>query len=495
MVAQKTIAVIGAGVSGIAAAKAFAARGHKVTGFEAGEVFGGVWDPAKSYPDVQTQSPKELYRFTDMAMPDDYPEWPKGPQVQAYLDGYARQHRLAPLFRFRTRVDAMERRPDGRPGWRLSVTGPAGATTEDFDFVAVAVGNFSEKHLPEFGGEDRFRAAGGTLLHSSDYRDPAQIRGRRVVVLGASKSATDIAVNAARSGAKAVTLVCREAVWRVPYFVGGINFKRLLYMRAQEMQFNGWGRTPAQKLLQALTAPLVWANFRGLETLLKLQLGLSRWDMVPDVPIEKDVSCSIPIVTPGMFEAFRSGAIRPVRGTFEGYDGTGPRLTTGETIGADVVILATGWKGSLPFLGEPWRSRLIAPDGLYRLHRFAVNPDLPELGFVGFNSSFCTVLTSEMLAEWLVRFADGQLARQPSPAAMAADIEAMLHWRREERPAARKYGGLCVAPFHFKHFDELLADIGATIRKRANPLAEYFSFPDAPSFGRYLASAPQYRAD
>ena len=38
----------------------------------------------------------------------------------------------------------------------------------------------------------------------------------------------------------------------------------------------------------------------------------------------------------------------------------------------------------------------------------------------------------------------------------------MLHFKRVERPAAGVYGGLCVAPYHFKHFDELLADMGAT---------------------------------
>ena len=47
---------------------------------------------------------------------------------------------------------------------------------------------------------------------------------------------------------------------------------------------------------------------------------------------------------------------------------------------------------------------------------------------------------------------------------MRDNIEMMLHFKRVERPAAGVYGGLCVAPYHFKHFDELLADIGATGR-------------------------------
>ena len=75
----------------------------------------------------------------------------------------------------------------------------------------------------------------------------------------------------------------------------------------------------------------------------------------------------------------------------------------------------------------------------------------------------------------------------------ADNIEMMLHFKRVERPAAGVYGGLCVAPYHFKHFDELLADIGVSGR-RANPLVEKFTPPDAAAYGRFLALAPAYRA-
>lgn len=115
------------------------------------------------------------------------------------------------------------------------------------------------------------------------------------------------------------------------------------------------------------------------------------------------------------------------------------------------------------------------------------------MGFVGFNSSFCSVLSAEMIANWLVRYADGQPAQQPTRAEMESNIEMMLHWRRNERPAAQVYGGMCSAPFHFRHFEELLSDIVARITKRANPLAEQFSYPDASAYGRFLDSAPKYQ--
>jgi dimethylaniline monooxygenase (N-oxide forming) len=494
MVSQKQVCVIGAGVSGLAASKAFAARGHKVTVVEKSADLGGVWEPARTYPDVQTQSPKDLYRYTDKAMPDTYPEWPKGPQVHAYLADYARSHGIDRLMRFNTTVAAMDRRADGKPGWSLDLATPNGTSREEFDFVAICTGQFNEPQTLSLPGEDAFKAQGGRILHSSSYNDATLAKGRKVVVLGGSKSATDIAVNAANSDAGEVTMVYREPVWRIPYFIGGlVNFKRILYIRAQEEMFQGWGISPLSRLAHTIARPVVWANWRGLESLLKAQLKLGKCNMVPETRIEDDVNCSVPIATPDFFPMVADGRIKAIRGSFDHYEGNSIVMRNGERVGADIAVLAIGYKLGVPFLPAAYRARLVDPDGQYRLYRLIANPDLPDLGFVGFNSSFCTVLCADIGAHWLVRYADGQLEHQPTEREMRDNIEMMLHFKRVERPAAGVYGGLCVAPYHYKHFDELLADIGAT-RRRRNPLAEKFTPPDADAYAQFLASAPDYKA-
>jgi hypothetical protein len=315
-----------------------------------------------------------------------------------------------------------------------------------------------------------------------------------VVVLGGSKSATDIAVTAVTSGASEVTIVYREPVWRIPYFIGGlVNFKRILYIRAQEQMFASWGIGPLARLAHMIAKPMVWANWRGLESLLKAQFKLGTCKMVPETRIEDDVNCSVPIATPGFFPMVADGRIKAIRGTFDHYAANTVVISNGERVSADIAVLAIGYKLGVPFLPEAYRVKLVDPDGQYRLYRLIANPDLPDLGFVGFNSSFCTVLCADMAAHWLVRYADGQLAHQPSEREMRDNIEMMLHFKRVERPAAGVYGGLCVAPYHYKHFDELLADIGATKRRRS-ALAEMFTPPDADAYAQFLASAPNYHA-
>ena len=496
MVRQKSVCVIGAGIAGLAAAKAFTARGHKVSVLERSGDLGGVWEPARSYPGVQTQSPKELYRFTDKPMPADYPEWPKGPQVYAYLADYARDYQLLPLVRFETTVVSMNRRDDGQPGWTLEIRDAAGTTTrETFDFVAVCTGQFNERKELHHVGEDAFKAAGGIIRHSAEHTDSSIVKGRKVVVLGGSKSATDIAVQSVNAGASEVTFVYREPVWRIPYFIGGlINFKRILYIRAQEEMFRGWGLSALSRLNHAIAKPFVWANWRGLEALLKAQLKLKKCDMVPAGRIEDGINCSVPIATPGFFPMVADGRIKAIRGTFDHYDGKTIVMSGGQRVEADIAVLAIGFKLGVPFLPQPYRDRLIQSDGQYRLYRVIANPDLPEMGFVGFNSSFCSVLTAEMAANWLVRYADGMLAKQPTAAEMHRNMDEMLHFKRVERPAAGIYGGLCVAPYHFKHFDELLDDMGARDRRR-RALVEKFTPPDADAYARFLASTPDYTAE
>ncbi|KAL9184658.1 hypothetical protein ACHAXT_012628 [Thalassiosira profunda] len=496
----KRVGIVGGGVSGIAAAKAFRAQGHDVVVFERLPSIGGVWHPGRSYPGVQTQSPKELYRFTDLAYPEECPEWPSGEDVRAYLQRYVAMHDLARLFRFNSAVTSMEEVPGGR-GWVLHIQDTSVAAREyqmRFYFVVVCTGTFTDKRTVDWPGQDDFLGAGGIIVHSSEYKDLREedLDEKHVVIIGGSKSATDIAVHAAKHrNAKKVTLVMRRNVWRVPRFIlGVVNFKHLLYMKAQEVQFPGWnvpGFSILAKLVWLMVAPLIWLNFRMLEILLICQLRLRKFGMVPDKKIEDCVSCSIPIVPVGFFDMMAEGRIASIIGSVHRYEANVEKqlvLGNGEGVKADVVIQATGWTMDLSFLPEGVKNKLIdGEDGLFRLHRFAVNPSVPNIGFVGLNSSFCSVLSSEMIANWLVRFVDGQLANPKSPEEMEVDMERILKWKREVFPAAQVYNGNCIAPFHHLHFVEILEDIGATVKYSA-----MFTYPRADRYGECLRSAPSY---
>jgi dimethylaniline monooxygenase (N-oxide forming) len=490
MITKKKIAVIGAGISGLAAVKAFKARGHNVLGFEQGRNLGGVWEPSRSYPGVHTQTSKSLYRYSDEPMPASMPEWPSGAQMHSYLSSYADKHRLRQCFEFAASVESLIRNPAGE-GWIITWSRDGKTFQQYADFVAVCTGQFSQKKTISIPQQERFA---GRILHSSEYTDPAIVRDRHVVVVGGSKSATDICVNALANGARQVHMVYRRDVWRVPYRVAGfINFKHLFFTRFQEAQYRDWAPRGLGAAVMRVAGPLSKLSFKAVETILKLQLRLRHHDMVPDHALEPSVNCSAPIVTPGFFEALGSDRLVAHRSTVAHCEADAVVLANGQRLQADLIVQATGWVQGFPFLATEDRAKLVDANGMYRLHRFAVNPDLPGLGFVGANSSFYTALTSQMIAEWLVRFADGQLANQPSSSVMRKEIELMMNWRLNTRPAAADYGGLCVAPFHYRHFDDLLNDMGAT-RRNTGWLRECFSYPRADAYEACLASTPAYVA-
>jgi cation diffusion facilitator CzcD-associated flavoprotein CzcO len=501
-VPKKNVAVIGGGISGISAFKAFSHdHNHNVTLFERSSSLGGVWSPSRSYPGVKTQSPKALYRFTDAAMPKSYPEWPEGSQVLDYLTDYAKKYGLMEhgAVKFGTNVVALEERKDQKSGWTVVFVENKDACRGDFDFVVICTGTFSDPNIVTHPCQSSFLQRGGRIIHSSEYSS-SHIFNKRVVVIGGSKSATDLAVQACKNGAKQVYLVHRRNVWRLPYFLGGVNFKHLLFMRFQELQFHSWdkrhGSSWVHRFVAMVLAPLIWINFRLLELVLIVQLGLRKWQMVPKERIKDAASCELPIVTQGLFEGFECGSIVPIQATIDRYqvDQSNIILSNGQVLESiDTVIQATGWKTNMPGLPLKFQEALVdSTDGLFRLHRFAVNPNIPNMGFVGMNSSFCTVLTSEMISRWLVRYMDGMLAIQPTKAQMEENIEWMLQWKRKERPASSVYHGNCIAPFHFLHFEELFEDMGMS--GIGWDLDSMFSYPKAEKFQCYLERLDKYSA-
>ena len=355
MVKQKNVCVIGAGVAGLVAAKTFSARGHRVTILERSGDLGGVWEPARSYPDVQTQSPKDLYRYTDKPMPDSYPEWPKGPQVHAYLTDYAREHGLMQRMRFNTAVVGMARRNSGLPGWTLEIRNPDGSVThEEYDFVAVCTGQFNERQTISHPGDEAFKAAGGEILHSARAHRSLHRQGKE----GRRPRRLEIR-NRYRGQLRQRRRERSDAGLSRTGLANSLLHRRADQFQADSLHPRPGGNVPRLGHRQrcpasahAIAKPFIWANWRGLESLLKLQLKLKKCGMVPEQRIEDGVNCSVPIATPEFFPMVADGRIKAIRGTFDRYDGKTIVMTGGERVAADVAMLAIGFKLGVPFLAR-----------------------------------------------------------------------------------------------------------------------------------------------
>ncbi len=459
---MKHVGIIGAGISGLATAKAFIKKGYRVTVLEKAADLGGVWEKSRSYIGVATQTTRDEYAFSDFPMPKDYPLWPSGAQVQAYLRNYAITFHVMPHIWFQAQVNTLEYR---QSAWEVQVTDLTNQSTQSlsFDFVAICTGTFHKPYVPEFPGSESFIRAGGQIYHSSQVKDEALLRDKEVAVVGFAKSATDVATLSAEIS-KSTTLFYRKAQWKVPrYFGNKVNMRYLLFSRLSEAFFSSPRKSLFQKILHSAGRPLVWAQWRGLEALLKMQFKLKACDMVPEHRIEDQISCSLGVAPEGFYEHVQSGKIKAKRTEIARMEGKQLLMKNGESVTADVLVCGTGFTQELPFLEESYRKLIIAPNGSYRLFRNIIHPLVPQLGFVGFNSSLFTTLTSEVAANWLLAYMENQLSL-PSVSAINEDMEYMFQWRRHSRPIASEFGGTCIAPFNFMHLDQLMKDMGLPVK-------------------------------
>src|SRR5699024_2901486 len=126
-----------------------------------------------------------------------------------YIKGRAQKWNIARHIVFGTAVRWVEQDPDTG---QFSVTVEDRATSKSskqtFDQVIVAIGHFSIPNMPSFPGFDRFP---GRVLHSHDFRDAVEFENQRLLVIGSSYSAEDIALQCRKYGSGPVTISYRTA--------------------------------------------------------------------------------------------------------------------------------------------------------------------------------------------------------------------------------------------------------------------------------------------
>jgi dimethylaniline monooxygenase (N-oxide forming) len=479
---KKSVGIIGAGISGLATAKAFLSQGHAVTVFEKLDTLGGVWSPERRYPGLRIQISRKCYSLSDFPMPDDYSEFPTSEQMYAYLDAYAGRCGVRDHIRFATEIVRVVRRLDGRAGWR--VEDRAGAT-HDFDFVVVCNGMFSIPSVPAAPGRDEFERAGGVVLHSSQLRDTAMLKDRNAVVVGFGKSALDMA-QVARSHARSAVIVCRHVHWKFPRrLFGRTNIMRLVLSRFTEVWFPNPQGGRAQYFLHRWLKPVVDAYWWISERVIAQQAGFHGKRLHPDMPLRQASVC-IGLAPADGFKALRDGRIGLFRASLKRFVPGGVELDSGEVVPADAVIFATGFRQECAFLGGAEKAALFDRNGAMLLYRAMVNPDIPQMAFNGYSGVGACQITAEVGAYWLVRFVEGRIT-VPDRTAMHASIRAELDLRARLVTTGLP-GGTYVSPFTFGYLDLLLRDLGLPPADRHKPLLKWLFDPLDPRDYRDLLS-------
>jgi cation diffusion facilitator CzcD-associated flavoprotein CzcO len=486
------IAVVGAGFAGLASAKTLREFGHEVTVFDKAPDVGGVWSATRRYSGLTTQNNKGSYAFTDLPMPRDYPEWPSGEQVQAYLEQWVAKHELAGVLQLSTEVVRAEL-TESEDAWRITARrlGEPVRDPETFDHLVVANGIFSDPVIPQFDGLATLLRAGGKVVAASQVPTPEEAAGKHVVVVGYGKSACDVAV-AVADVAASTSVVARHLLWKMPKKLGkALNYKYLLLTRMGEALFRYQTlEGTAEKFLHGPGDPIRRSMVSSVGSVVTKQLRLRELGLVPRTDFDQIARANVSLATDGFSEHVESGNITVHRDAeierFATDDAGAPVavLSNGATVRADLVVCGTGFHQRIPFLDDDVVRRLQDERGNFQLYRQILPHDVPHLTFAGYNSSFFSPLSAEMGAVWTAGYL-AEAVRIPPLEVRRDLVSDRVDWM-DKRSEGKHARGTCVTPFSLHQIDEMLGDLDLNLS--APRRAGQWLLPVSPSSYQHVAT-------
>jgi len=486
---SKRVAVVGAGPSGLATVKELLAEGHRPTCFEQAADLGGVFrygEDGVVWESCRLTSSAPLTAFSDFPMgPGQTGHLPVGEYVD-YLRRYCTAFGVTPHLRFGTRVEAVEPHPDG--GWRVRTRAANGVAEERFDAVAICSGLHQHPHVPVFPGQEGFP---GTIMHGASYRRPADVAGKRVLIVGAGESGADVVAEVAEHAAETV-LSLRRGVGvqkRISFgHPGDYRTSRLVHSTAQ------WvfqSRDPAddekRRVYRWLCLPLVLVDkvlqlvHRAGWELLPLvrtphaderRVNVETWRLTKRLLHESGGALAEQFGTKSdeFVRAIARGRCRRV-GAIARFDGPRVQFEDGSRFDPDLVILCTGFETRLPMLDPAFGA---APRYLHTFH-----PEIgADLGFIGFlRPAFGAIPPlAELQARWFALLQSGSRVL-PSAETMAAAIAYWTDVRASYfRPVGDRLGHLVD---HTSFCDALASEIGckptrAALRRQSRAFRRRF---------------------
>ena len=393
---MKKACIIGAGSSGIAAAKALQEKGLSFDCYEKGSKIGGNWryqndnGMSSAYRSLHINTNRMIMAYSDYPMPADYPMFPHHSHIITYFENYVKHFGLGEHIYFNTEVQDVSRNADGTYHVKTN-RGEA-----NYEAVLVGNGHHWNPRYPEPAFDGFFA---GDVLHSHDYKEPEQIANKNLLIVGMGNSAVDIACEAARqyTGNK-VVISTRSGANIIPNWLWSIPF---------------------DSLASPLTSKLPMALQRFfLNTSLWLARGRQEDFGVPK-PKNKLLS-EHPTLSQDLLNISGRGLVK-FKPNIKAFLGKTVRFEDGTEDTFDMIVYATGYKVTFPFLKD--HVFQVENSNDFRLYKKVIHPEFPNLFFLGLIQPLGAIMPlAELQSNWIAQILTGE-SKLPSTEAMQQDIQ------------------------------------------------------------------------
>jgi putative flavoprotein involved in K+ transport len=342
------VVIVGGGQGGIALGARLKRLGVPTVIVEKNARAGDSW--RKRYKTLCLHDPVWYDHLPYLPFPDHWPVFSTKDKIADWLEMYASVMELD----YWTSTECLNARPVAA-GWEVDVLRNGEPITLRPTHLVLATGMSGFPHRPHPGA-----------MHSSEFSDGAQYRGKKALIVGSSTSAHDIAANLHANGAD-VTMLQRGPT---------------IVVRSESLMELAWGRLYSEKALAAgITtdlADLTLASvpFRELPALQKpiydeiarrdadLYAGLTRAGFLHDMGEDGSGLHSIYLrrgagyyIDVGASQLIIDGRIKLKHGAVSALAENRALLSDGTSFLADLVVFATGY-GNM----SEWAGKLISPE-------------------------------------------------------------------------------------------------------------------------------------
>jgi 4-hydroxyacetophenone monooxygenase len=350
-----TAVVIGAGVSGIAAAIRLRRLGADVQIVEKTTSIGGTWN-INTYPGCGVDTPSHLYSYS--FAPRDWTHYyASQPELKDYVHDVAHQFGVADSISFATEVTGARFDSDNGRWEVFTDHAESGQRTVICDVLISAVGAFGRPSIPNLDGLYTFQ---GELLHTAVWSNDSHLSGKRVGVIGTGASAMQFAPAVAED-CERLTVFQRSPQWAAPFEQFHMpvpdGVRRLidavpLYRSWQRARL-GW--LVNDKIHDSLQIDPEWpdkkhsinaindAHRRFFTRYIESELGSDADELLPKVLPDYPPFGKRMLLDNGWFRMLRRDNVDLVADPIVDLDATGAQLANGTHVDLDVLVLATGF--------------------------------------------------------------------------------------------------------------------------------------------------------